>query len=238
VVDGVFEALPDAESAEPVNTQSVMFHPAQIDEAAVSQVQANMCERILRAFLARGHVEICDAKAVAGRAACSSHGGAFSVDAGVYIEAPDGVGLERLLRYCARPPFAMDRLKRRDADLVYRCGEGHTERLQSDKYTGELVLTPLELIDRIAQMVPPPRTHRHRYCGVLAPNSPLRGAVTAMVPVLACSLVPKDANAGAGAGAGADTTGTALGVAVAFGGPNAEAQPEPPAKPKPRPPAH
>ena len=31
-------------------------------------------------------------------------------------------------------------------------------------------LTPLELIDRIAALVPPPRTHRHRYFGVLAPN--------------------------------------------------------------------
>jgi len=46
------------------------------------------------------------------------------------------------------------------------------------------VLTPLELIERIAQLVPPPRTYRHRYYyGVLAPNSPLRGAVTAMVQV-------------------------------------------------------
>lgn len=44
----------------------------------------------------------------------------------------------------------------------------------------ELRLTPLELIDRIAALVPPPRTHRHRYFGVLAPNSPLRAAVTAL----------------------------------------------------------
>jgi len=28
----------------------------------------------------------------------------------------------------------------------------------------------LELIDRIAALVPPPRTHRHRYLGVLAPR--------------------------------------------------------------------
>jgi hypothetical protein len=34
------------------------------------------------------------------------------------------------------------------------------------------VLTPLELI-------PPPRRHRHRDYGVLAPNAPLRSAVTA-----------------------------------------------------------
>jgi hypothetical protein len=44
----------------------------------------------------------------------------------------------------------------------------------------ELILTPLELIDRIAALVPPPRTHRHRYFGVLAPNSPIRPAVTAL----------------------------------------------------------
>ena len=41
----------------------------------------------------------------------------------------------------------------------------------------------LELINRIAQLVPPPRTHRHRYYGVLAPNLPLRAVVTAMVQV-------------------------------------------------------
>lgn len=58
----------------------------------------------------------------------------------------------------------------------------------------ELHLTPLELIDRIAALVPPPRTHRHRYFGVLAPNSPLRAAVTALAtpaqaaPVLAASI--------------------------------------------------
>jgi len=38
----------------------------------------------------------------------------------------------------------------------------------------------LELIDRIAALLPPPRTHRHRYFGVLASNSPLRAVVTAM----------------------------------------------------------
>jgi hypothetical protein len=31
------------------------------------------------------------------------HGGGFSLDASVRIEATDRAGLERLLRYCARP---------------------------------------------------------------------------------------------------------------------------------------
>ena len=44
----------------------------------------------------------------------------------------------------------------------------------------EITLRPLELIDRIAALVPPPRTHRHRYFGVLAPRSPLRAAVVAL----------------------------------------------------------
>ena len=42
-----------------------------------------------------------------------------------------------------------------------------------------LALTPLELLDRLAVLIPPPRRHRHRYHGVLAPNAPLRAAVTA-----------------------------------------------------------
>ena len=166
----MFEAQPD----------DVTFHAAaDLDEAAFRQVQANVRKRILRAFVARGHIEACDAKDMAAYA----HGGGFSVDAGVRIEAPDRAGLERLLRYCARPPFAMDRLKQRGADLVYRCGKGHSEPLQSDKYPAELVLTPLELIERHRSVgaatahTPPP------LLGVLAPNSPLRAAVTVIVQV-------------------------------------------------------
>jgi hypothetical protein len=37
-------------------------------------------------------------------------------------------------------------------------------------------LTPLELIARIAALVPPPRNHCHRNFGVQAPNSPFRAA--------------------------------------------------------------
>ena len=43
-------------------------------------------------------------------------------------------------------------------------------------------LTPLELIERLAALIPPPRLHRHRYHGVLAPNAPLRAQVTALAP--------------------------------------------------------
>jgi hypothetical protein len=44
----------------------------------------------------------------------------------------------------------------------------------------QLKLTSLELIDKLAALIPPPRVHRHRYYGLLASNSPLRALVTAM----------------------------------------------------------
>ena len=106
VVDGVFEALP----------KGLILQPAEIDAQAIAQVQANVRRRILRAYVALGHLEACDAKDMAAYA----HGGGFSVHAGVCIEAPDRAGLERLLRYCARPPLAMERLKQRGAALVHR----------------------------------------------------------------------------------------------------------------------
>ena len=141
------------------------------------KLRTGPAQRILRAFVGRGLLESCDAKDML----AYQHSG-FSVDAGVLIEAHDRAALERLLRYCARPPFAMDRLRKEGTALVYRCAKQHSEP-GSDKRgakVDELHLTPLELIARIAALVPPPRTHRHRYFGVLAPNSPLRAAVTAL----------------------------------------------------------
>ena len=84
----------------------------------------------------------------------------------------------RLLRYCARPPSAMARLRKEDAALAYRCAKQHSESGSDTRgaKVDELHLTPLELIERIAALVPPPRRNRHRYFGVLAPNSPLRTA--------------------------------------------------------------
>mgnify|MGYP000500061739 CR=1 FL=1 len=73
------------------------------------------------------------------------HGGGFSLDASVRIAADDRDGLERLLRYCARPPFALERLELIDEQqVIYRL-----PRTQRDGTTA-LSLTPLELIDQLA----------------------------------------------------------------------------------------
>ena len=76
----------------------------------------------------------------------------------------------------------LERLRKEGCDLVYRCAKQQSEPSSDKRGTkaDELHLTPLELIARIAALVPPPRTHRHRYFGVLAPNSPHRAAVTAL----------------------------------------------------------
>ncbi len=156
----------------------IIFHPTTgIDVDTAFQVQATLRRRILRAFVGRGLLESFEAKEML----AYKHSG-FSVDAGVCTQAHDRAGRERLLRYCARPPFAMGRLRKEGVELVYRCAKQRSES-GSDKRGAkidELHLTPLELIDRIAALVLPPRTHRHRHFGVLAPNSPLRAAVTAM----------------------------------------------------------
>ena len=117
----------------------------------------------------------------------------FSVNAGVRIEAQDRAGLQRLLRYCARAPFALERLRQRGAELVYHC-----PKPQSGGKRADLVLTPLELIERIAALAPPPRAHRHRYYGVLAPNSPLRAVVTAMAQAVPAQVVGGQRGTGAG----------------------------------------
>jgi len=38
--------------------------------------------------------------------------------------------------------------------------------------------------ERLAVLIPPPRWHRHRYFGMLAPNAPLGAAVTALAGLL------------------------------------------------------
>jgi hypothetical protein len=102
------------------------------------------------------------------------HDGGFSVSAEVWVPSWDRAGLERPIRYCARPLFACERLVWIESDqrLIY-----HLPKPRPDGQTA-LYLT-LEFLDHLAAPIPPPRKHCHRYHGVLAPNAPLRAAVTA-----------------------------------------------------------
>jgi len=103
------------------------------------------------------------------------HGGGFGLDASVRIEATDRTGLERLIRYCARAPFALDRLH-----LVGGRSDQILYLLPKPDPAGRTALriSALEFLDRLATILPPPRIHRHRYHGVFAPKAPLRLLVT------------------------------------------------------------
>ncbi len=165
VIDGVFETAED-------DTPLAFFEATELDAETVAPSQATIRRRILRLFVRRGLLEAGDATLMGGW----DHDGGFSLDASVRIEGWDRQGLERRLRYCARPPFALEQIEvLDDQQVIY-----HLPKPTPDGHT-VLHLTPLELIGRIAALVPAPRVHRHRYYGVLVPNARLRLAVTALV---------------------------------------------------------
>ena len=126
--------------------------------------------------------------------------GRFSVDASVRITLIDRdvpscfQSVEYLLRYCVRPPCALERLSvTRDASgratkvryvlprhkAANWVGLGRSRKSTRPGANGVVERSPVEFLDRLADLVPPPRKHRHRYHGVFAPNHKLRPAVTA-----------------------------------------------------------
>jgi hypothetical protein len=170
VLDGVFSKADDSEIA---------FHEAyDLTPDRIAQVESVVQKRVLRYFRRQGLLDDVDA---AGMLTWQGSGG-FSVDASVRIEAEDRAGIERLVRYCARPPFALERLHALDSSPTLASSESRLlYRFPKPDIHGrtELLLTPLELLDALAKFVPPPRVHRHRYHGVLAPNARLRPHVVA-----------------------------------------------------------
>jgi hypothetical protein len=96
----------------------------------------------------------------------------FSLHANTLVPAHRRDQLERLLRYTARGAVSLERLER-DAhgDLLYRFTHPW-----SDGTTG-IKLSPLELLEKLAALVPLPRTHLVRSGGCLAPHSTLRAAI-------------------------------------------------------------
>jgi hypothetical protein len=156
-------------------SEGLTFHPVQLDETDITALSQAIRRRVLRLFERRALLSAEAAQAMREW----GHGGGFSVHGAVRVHGNDRAGRERLFRYCARPLFAAER-------LVWEPGEQRLRyRLPQPGPRGEtlLLLTPLEFLDRIAQLIPPPRRHRHRYFGVLAPNSPWRQMVTARAGV-------------------------------------------------------
>src|SRR5438034_10400108 len=77
-----------------------------------------------------------------------------------------------LARYCARPPICMERLERlADGRLLYRF-----KRPWRDGTT-HIVMEPLEMLEKLAALVPAPKAHLVRYSGLLAPAAKWRSRI-------------------------------------------------------------
>lgn len=146
-----------------------------ITEKDIKEVQKRVQLRVLKGFKRWKFLkdyEVENMKAWQG-------GGGFSVDGSVKLHKNDCKGLERLLRYCARPIFASEKLQQLSNNLLIYKPDKQWKSSNGQSYAQHpITLSPIEFIEKIATLVPPPRIHRHRYFGVLAPNSPYREQVT------------------------------------------------------------
>ena len=211
MTDGVF--VPAAAEAGG-HTPPAFLATRPITQADLAALTERVRRRVIRWFRMQ---RLLDAAAAAEMLAWENSG--FSVDASVRITLIDRDvpsyfrSLEHLLRYCARPPFALERLSvtRGPDGLITRIryvlprhkaanwvGPGRGRKSTRPGATGVVDISPFEFLDRLADLVPPPRKHRHRYHGVFAPNHKLRQAVTA----LAIGNIVKPHHAGAGGHAG------------------------------------
>jgi len=116
----------------------------------------------------------------------------FSLHAARRVAASDRERLEQLCRYLLRPPLAAARLR-------WLGPQALTFSLKTpwDDGTTKLVVSPHELLERLAALVPPPRRHLIRYHGVLAPHAADRARI---VPVATAARTPDAPAAGRAAG--------------------------------------
>ena len=105
--------------------------------------------------------------------------GGFSLDASVRIHGTDRTGRERLLRYCARPPLALERMSLEHGSGYHTTGGGPKEGDAGPEEAGPaeagpicrvlycparplpdgrdiLALSPLEFLAALARLIPPP----------------------------------------------------------------------------------
>jgi len=102
---------------------------------------------------------------------CATVGG-LSLHANVAVPARDRARLERLCRYVARPPLAIERLSRLpDGRVLYELRHPWRDG------TTHVAFLPLEFVEKLAALIPAPRANLVRYHGILAPAALHRAAV-------------------------------------------------------------
>ncbi|MFH1435122.1 MAG: transposase [Pseudomonadota bacterium] len=158
--DGVFLVGPGGS----VNFQEV--RPPTPEE--VKAVEQRIAARVLKLFVRHDHLESSEAEKMK---AWEFSG--FSLDASVAVEADDRKGLEHLVRYCAKPSFVASNVTYLpDAEqVIYRLPKPDPQGCT------QIELTPMECLQRIVELIPPPRKNMIRFYSAFAPNCSIRRKV-------------------------------------------------------------
>jgi hypothetical protein len=105
---------------------------------------------------------------------CHARQDGFDLEAGVRVRADQRDRLDRLCRYVLRPPVADERLRLLDDGDVLLA----LERRWSDGTT-HLRFSPVELLERLAVLIPRPRINLLLYHGVLGPRAAAQSRIVA-----------------------------------------------------------
>jgi hypothetical protein len=96
----------------------------------------------------------------------------INLHADLRVEAHDRRGRERLVRYGARPPFSHEQFSQTsDGRIAFALRKPRKDG------TTHLFFSPLQLLRRLAWLIPRPRVHLLRYAGIFAAGATWRRAV-------------------------------------------------------------
>ena len=123
-----------------------------------------------------------------GASAWHAHVSGFDLHAGIVVPGKARARLERLARYALRPAVGQDRLQPMpDGTIVLEL------RRRWRDGTTHIIFEPVELLERLAALVPRPRVNLVLYHGVFAPRATWRRLIVPVPPT------PADAPESAGA---------------------------------------
>ncbi|MGA8164455.1 MAG: transposase, partial [Waddliaceae bacterium] len=159
----------------------LLFHEVALTLDDIADTEDCIRKRVLRYFDRKGWFDKETIKMMD-----SNEKSGFSLNANVRVPSWDREGLERLIRYCARPCFKSENLRWNGPWVYYR--------LPKPTHKGKtfVQLEPLEFIERISRFIPYPRRHRRHYHGVFAPNSPMRPKLVADAQKRPTSSIPPE----------------------------------------------
>lgn len=93
----------------------------------------------------------------------------FSLHANVQIKSDERGALEKLVRYTARPPLALERMSETpDGKILYKLKSSYSDG------TTHILFDRMELVEKVIALIPPPRANLLRYHGIFGANSKIR----------------------------------------------------------------